>query len=53
MDIVQVHNPQPKKILRIELMKETLVILIGYCFKDSHWDTHRWDRTTGTISGKF
>ena len=43
MNIVQVHNPQPKKILRIEFMiGNTCNFNCWYCFKGSHEGTHRW-----------
>ena len=43
MNIVQVHNPQPKNLLRIEFMiGNTCNFNCWYCFKGSHEGTHRW-----------
>ena len=45
MNIVQVHNPQPKNLLRIDYGGNTCNFNCGYCFKDSR--THR--SNDGTI----
>ena len=43
MNIVQVFNPQPKDILRVEFMiGNTCNYSCWYCFKGSHEGTHRW-----------
>ena len=43
MNIVQVWNPQPKEVLRIEFMiGNTCNFSCWYCFEGSHEGTHRW-----------
>ncbi len=43
MNVVQVWNPQPKEVLRIEFMiGNTCNFSCWYCFEGSHEGTHRW-----------
>jgi organic radical activating enzyme len=54
MSIIQVYNPQPKDVLRVEFMiGNTCNYECWYCFKGSHEGTHRWTDDVNQLVTNF